>query len=113
MRQSCWRLLAGNIKSSSPHNLFLPQSIENPTVLLCLSEMTSRSDEQSPLLQNGHAESERDEPEVRNLARSSPKSTSKPAQIIDFSKEDDENPRNWPRRRKFINVAIIAFMASK
>lgn len=35
------------------------------------------------------------------------------AQIIDFSKEDDENPRNWPRRRKFINVAIIAFMSGK
>ena len=35
------------------------------------------------------------------------------AQIIDFSKEDDENPRNWPRRRKFINVAIIAFMAGE
>lgn len=35
------------------------------------------------------------------------------AQIIEFSKEDEENPRNWPRRRKFINVAIIAFMAGK
>ena len=75
--------------------------------------MTNGSDEQSPLLQNGHAENELDEPEVRNLARPSPKSTSKSAQIIDFSKEDDENPRNWPRRRKFVNVAIIAFMASK
>lgn len=113
MRQSCWRLLVGNLESSSPHNLFLPQSVENRTVLLCLSEMTSRSDERSPLLQNGHSESQQDEPEVRFLARSSPKSTSKPAQIIDFSKEDDEDPRNWPRRRKFVNVAIIAFMASK
>ena len=75
--------------------------------------MTNGSDERSPLLQNGHAESQQDEPEVQNPTRSFPKSTSNSAQIIDFSKEDDENPRNWPRRRKFVNVAIIAFMASK
>lgn len=34
-------------------------------------------------------------------------------QIIDFSKEDAENPRNWARARKMVNVAIIAFMASE
>jgi MFS family permease len=36
-----------------------------------------------------------------------------PIQVIDFSKEDEENPRNWPRARKFLNVGIIAFMAGK
>ncbi|CAF9904453.1 MAG: hypothetical protein ALECFALPRED_008561 [Alectoria fallacina] len=56
--------------------------------------MANGPNERSPLLQNGHADSQQDEPE-----------------IIDFSKEDGENPRNWPRRRKFVNVAIIAFMA--
>ena len=78
--------------------------------------MTNRSDERSPLLQNGHTEGQQDEPEVRVPDRSSqasPRSTSNQAQIIDFSKEDDENPRHWPRRRKFVNVAIIAFMAGK
>ncbi|KAL8923923.1 MAG: hypothetical protein Q9208_004360 [Pyrenodesmia sp. 3 TL-2023] len=31
--------------------------------------------------------------------------------VIDFSDWDDEDPRNWPRARKFTNVAIIALMA--
>ena len=75
--------------------------------------MTNKPDERSPLLQNGHAEDQQDEPEVQLEPIISQISTSNQAQIIDFSKEDDENPRNWPRRRKFVNVAIIAFMASK
>lgn len=33
------------------------------------------------------------------------------SQIIDFSKEDEDNPRNWSRARKMLNVGIIAFMA--
>ena len=76
----------------------------------------SDEDERSPLLQNGHAEGQEDEPEVQhtNLIQTSLKVLHLiKAQIIDFSKEDDENPRNWPRRRKYLNVAIIAFMASK
>ena len=32
-------------------------------------------------------------------------------QIVDFSKEDEENPRNWPKSKKYLNVGIIAFMA--
>ena len=32
-------------------------------------------------------------------------------QIIDFTDWDDEDPRNWPRSRKFVNVGIIALMA--
>ncbi|KAL9599551.1 MAG: hypothetical protein Q9219_003795 [cf. Caloplaca sp. 3 TL-2023] len=31
--------------------------------------------------------------------------------IIDFTDWDDEDPRNWPRSRKLINVGIIALMA--
>ena len=34
-----------------------------------------------------------------------------PVQIVDFSKEDGENPRNWPMGKKYLNVGIIAFMA--
>ncbi|KAL9581427.1 MAG: hypothetical protein Q9212_003908 [Teloschistes hypoglaucus] len=31
--------------------------------------------------------------------------------IVDFTDWDDEDPRNWPRSRKLINVGIIALMA--
>ncbi|KAL8712185.1 MAG: hypothetical protein Q9220_003619 [cf. Caloplaca sp. 1 TL-2023] len=31
--------------------------------------------------------------------------------VVDFQEWDDEDPRNWPKRRKLINVAIIALMA--
>ena len=34
-------------------------------------------------------------------------------QTVDFSKEDEENPRNWPKGKKFLNVGIIAFMAGE
>ncbi|KAL2048344.1 hypothetical protein N7G274_000255 [Stereocaulon virgatum] len=59
--------------------------------------MASRNDERSPLIQNGQAnrQEQGDQDE----------------EIVDFSKEDEENPRNWPRARKFLNVGIIAFMA--
>ncbi len=33
--------------------------------------------------------------------------------IVDFSKQDAENPRNWSKARKMVNVAIIALMASE
>ena len=75
--------------------------------------MANSSDERSPLLQNGDAGGQHEEePEVL-FRYKLPVPSSDKAQIIDFSKEDDENPRNWPRRRKFINVAIIAFMAGE
>ncbi len=82
-------------------------------MFLYISEMTNGSDERSPLLQNGHAAGQQDEPEVRSQQNFLMNLHLIQAQIVDFSKEDDENPRNWPRRRKFVNVAIIAFMASK
>ena len=78
--------------------------------------MANKSDERAPLLKNGDAggqHEEEQEPEVLVRQKISPSPSSDQAQIIDFSKEDDENPRNWPRRRKFINVAIIAFMAGE
>ncbi|TKX22071.1 MFS transporter-like protein 103 [Elsinoe australis] len=31
--------------------------------------------------------------------------------LIKFSEDDDENPRNWPRRRKMVNVTVIAMMS--
>ena len=76
--------------------------------------MANHSDERSPLLQNGDAGGQHEEePEVLFRGKTYSFPSSDQAQIIDFSKEDDENPRNWPRRRKFINVAIIAFMAGE
>ena len=32
---------------------------------------------------------------------------------IDFEDNDSDNPRNWPNRKKYINVVVIAAMASK
>ena len=32
-------------------------------------------------------------------------------ELIKFSDEDSSNPRQWPKRKKMINVAIIALMA--
>jgi hypothetical protein len=32
--------------------------------------------------------------------------------LLEFGKDDEENPRAWPRKKKLANVAIIAFMAS-
>ena len=75
--------------------------------------MTDGSNERSPLLQNGHANGQQEEPEVWLQQYICYEYIPNSAQIIDFSKEDDENPRNWHRRRKFINVAIIAFMAGR
>lgn len=52
-------------------------------------------DEQSPLLQHN---SDQDGEE---------------AQTIDFSKEDNANPRAWSRSKKLTNIAVVAMMASK
>lgn len=32
-------------------------------------------------------------------------------QVVDFTKWDEENPRNWPRTRKYVNLVIVALMA--
>jgi len=32
-------------------------------------------------------------------------------QLIEFSKEDHDNPRSWPKRKKLLNVFVIALMA--
>lgn len=55
----------------------------------------SNHDEQSPLLQHN---SEQDGEEPRT---------------IEFSKEDEDNPRAWPRSKKLTNIAVVAMMASK
>ena len=33
------------------------------------------------------------------------------AQVVDFTKWDEENPRNWSRARKLVNLVIVALMA--
>ena len=75
--------------------------------------MAGENDERSPLLQNGLANGHEDRnEEVVNCSSLSLEDTELiPVQIVDFSKEDEENPRNWPRGKKFLNVGIIAFMA--
>lgn len=55
----------------------------------------SDHDEQSPLLQHSR-EQDGEEP-----------------QIIEFSKEDGDNPRAWSRSKKLTNIAVVAMMASK
>ncbi|KAL9104848.1 MAG: hypothetical protein Q9163_000234 [Psora crenata] len=52
-------------------------------------------DERTPLLQNGHVD---DSGELDE-------------QIIDFADDDPENPRNWTRTRKMVNVGIISLMS--
>ena len=75
--------------------------------------MAGGNDERSPLLQNGQANGHEDrDEEVVNSSRSSIGNIQLiPVQIVDFSKEDEENPRNWPKSKKYLNVGIIAFMA--
>lgn len=34
-------------------------------------------------------------------------------QTIEFSKEDEANPRAWSRPKKLTNIAVVAMMASK
>lgn len=73
----------------------------------------SRDDrEQTPLLQR--SESDDDQGEVLLVYFNSVLcSVNVLRQIIDFTKDDQENPRNWPKSQKLLNVAIIALMASK
>ena len=76
--------------------------------------MAGGNDERSPLLQNGqvNGHEDRDEEVVNCFDLSLGGDTQLiPVQIVDFSKEDEENPRNWPKGKKFLNVGIIAFMA--
>lgn len=56
----------------------------------------SNNDERSPLLQ--HNTQQDGEEEV---------------QTIEFSKEDDANPRAWSRPKKLTNIAVVAMMASR
>lgn len=56
----------------------------------------SNHDEQSPLLQHSREQDGEQEP-----------------QTIEFSKEDDDNPRAWSRSKKLTNIAVVAMMASK
>lgn len=57
----------------------------------------SNHNEQSPLLQrSASGEHDAEEPET-----------------IEFSKEDDDNPRAWSRSKKLTNIAVVAMMASE
>ena len=59
-------------------------------------EQDRGSSERQPLLQNTSA-SHNEEGESK--------------EVIQFKDDDPENPRNWPRRAKLANVAVIAMMA--
>ena len=76
--------------------------------------MAHGTDERSPLLEHGYSHDE--EPEVSrpiDLPRSNELHAHTYAiQLVDFEKEDKEDPKNWTRGRKLLNVAIIALMAS-
>lgn len=54
-------------------------------------------DERSPLLRQGHVDGGEG---------------GDSRELVDFSENDEGNPRDWPRRKKMINVGIIAMMAS-
>lgn len=58
----------------------------------------SQQDENSPLLQNGHVDGGEG---------------GDSREVIKFEEDDENNPRHWPRRKKMINVFIIAAMSSE
>jgi len=55
-------------------------------------------DEREPLLQQGHVDGGEG---------------GDSRELVEFKDEDEDNPRKWPRRKKMINVGIIAMMSSK
>lgn len=63
-----------------------------------MSPRQNGQDEREPLLQNGHVDGGEG---------------GDSREVISFSKNDAGDPRQWPRRRKMTNVAIIALMASE
>lgn len=63
-----------------------------------MSPRQNGQDEREPLLQNGHVDGGEG---------------GDSREVIAFSKNDAGDPRQWPRRKKMTNVAIIALMASK
>lgn len=63
-----------------------------------MSPQQNSQDEREPLLQNGHVDGGEG---------------GDSREIISFSENDASDPRQWPRRRKMINVGIIALMAGK
>ncbi|KAL9060160.1 MAG: hypothetical protein Q9162_000774 [Coniocarpon cinnabarinum] len=65
-----------------------------------MSRMQRPDDEETPLLQRSGSPPRRQDPAPDHHV-----------EVIDFSKEDDSNPKLWPRRRKMMNVFVIALMA--
>jgi hypothetical protein len=63
-----------------------------------MSLQQNGQDEREPLLHNGHVDGGEG---------------GDSREVISFSKNDASNPRQWPKRKKMTNVAIIALMASK
>jgi len=63
-----------------------------------MSPQQRAQDEREPLLQNGHVDGGEG---------------GDSREVVSFSENDASDPRQWPRRRKMTNVAIIALMASK
>ena len=65
-------------------------------------------DERSPLLRDSERGPEQGKKvSLMNLN----KSTANSAQKLEFSKEDDSNPRAWSRWKKSSNIAVVAAMA--
>ncbi|KAG2161614.1 MFS general substrate transporter [Aureobasidium pullulans] len=61
-----------------------------------MSPQQRAQDEREPLLQNGHVDGGEG---------------GDSREVVSFSENDASDPRQWPRRRKMTNVAIIALMA--
>lgn len=75
--------------------------------------MANRTTEQSPLLQSAQSsQSSQHESATEVWCVFVFASYAKQyAQVVDFTKWDEENPRNWSRTRKMVNVVIVACMA--
>jgi len=59
-------------------------------------QQQNHENEQTPLLRNGHVDAGEG---------------GDSREVLKFDEEDSRNPRHWPRRRKMINVAVIAMMS--
>lgn len=66
--------------------------------------MARVQNEQTPLLERSSSNEQRQDEEHGDR-------TEEP-ETVSFDKEDDQDPRQWSRRRKMMNVGIIALMAS-
>jgi len=77
-----------------------------------MARAQNNQSERSPLLRRSESNSSSDDTEVGVQAAWCTNRTLTMLQTIDFSEEDDENPRDWSSSKKLANVGVIALVGS-